>query len=265
MNSSHRERITQAIDLFRELARRDLQERYRGTWGGLIWAFAQPLFLLVLYTVTFGLALGVRATSKADVLSYGAFLFIGLIVHQAVGECLHRGASCVSGRPNLVKKMVFPLGMLPLVVSLTALVHALIALSVWLLFHWIVFGPPPLTALLAPFALVAMLPALAGLSSLFATLGAFFRDTRETATLLSHVLLFATPVFYSREHLPPRFADWLSINPFSGLIEVLRALLLGSPMPCALTLGWTALVFLGLACVGFALFGSARRRFAEVL
>ena len=116
-----------------ELTKRDFNGRYRGSFGGIFWSFAQPLFLLAVYTVAFGVILKARWSFSGSTGEYALMLFAGLIVFNAFSECLNRCTTLITGNPNIVKKVVFPLELLPVSAVGTVLVHALIGIGVWVI------------------------------------------------------------------------------------------------------------------------------------
>lgn len=251
--------------LFGELLKRDVAGRYRGSWGGLLWAFAQPLFLLCVYTLAFGLIVGVRRQQGGDAFEYGVFLFIGLIIYNAFSECIVRAPTLILAQPNFVKKVVFPLYILPAVCACTALLHAAIGFLVWLLVYSLLFGLPKVQALALPLILLSCAPALLGIGWLLASVGAFFRDLPQIASLVSHALLFLTPVFYDASNIPSQYRPLLYANPLSVVIETARGLLLPGEVPSLLPLAIYTGVSVAFALVSLALFNWMRPRFADVV
>ena len=143
-----------------ELTKREFSGRYRESWGGVAWSLAQPLFLLTVYTIAFGVILKTRWGGIGDSTEYALVLFAGLIVFILFSECLTKSATLVAGNPNYVKKVVFPLELLPFVTVVTALIHAMIGIAIWFLGYFILFGTPHATAILFPVVLVCLIPLL---------------------------------------------------------------------------------------------------------
>jgi len=110
-----------------QMVRRDIAQRYRGSVGGLLWAVVQPLLMLTIYTLVFGSVLKVKWPGAEDSLDYALILFIGLVPYMFVSEGLARAPSLIVGSANLVKKIAFPLQVLPVMSVATAALHALIA------------------------------------------------------------------------------------------------------------------------------------------
>ena len=251
--------------LFGQLLKRDVAGRYRGSWGGLVWAFVQPLFLLCVYTIAFGLIVGVRRQQGGDAFDYGVFLFIGLIVYNAFSECIVRAPTLILAQPNFVKKVVFPLYILPMVCACTALLHAAIGFLVWLLVYSVLFGLPKVGTLALPLILLSCAPSLLGIGWLLASFGAYFRDLPQIASLASHALLFLTPVFYEATNIPSQYRALLYANPLSVVIETARGLLLPGDVPSLVPLAIYAGISVVFALVSLALFSWMRPRFADVV
>ena len=157
-------------DLVIELLKREFSGRYRGSFGGLAWSFVQPLFLLAVYTVAFGVILKSRWGLSGGTADYALLLFAGLIVFNACAECLAKAPTLITESPNFVKKVVFPLEILPWVMALTAMVHALVGVAVWFLGHLLLRGALPWTAVFFPLVLACFFPLLLGIGWLLAAL-----------------------------------------------------------------------------------------------
>ena len=248
-----------------ELARREFAGRYRGSFGGVAWSFAQPLFLLAVYTLAFGVILKTQWGFAGGTGDYALMVFAGLIVFNAFAECLARAPLLVVANPNFVKKIVFPLQLLPWVLTLTILLHALLAVAVWLLVYAVLHGTPPATALFAPLLLAALAPLLLGAGWLLAATGVVVRDVGQLTGLVSHALLFLTPIFYSADAAPPVLRALLALNPLTFVVEQMRSVLYLGRAPA-----WDGLAAYVAASSLFAwlalvLFLRLRRGFADLV
>jgi lipopolysaccharide transport system permease protein len=248
-----------------ELTRREFSGRYRGSFGGILWSFAQPLFLLGVYTLAFGIILKARWSPEGGTTEYALMLFAGLIVFNAFSECLARSTTLVTDNPNFVKKVVFPLELLPFITVATALIHALIATAVWLAGEVFLLGMPKASAVLFPVVLACFVPVLLGLGWLLSALGVLVRDISQLTGMLSHALLFLTPIFYSTEAAPAPLQGLLMLNPLTFIVEQFRVVLFLGRMP-----SWTGLaVYFALGCVfawaSLAFFRRLRPNFADMV
>jgi lipopolysaccharide transport system permease protein len=248
-----------------ELARREFSGRYRGSFGGVVWSLAQPLFLLAVYTVAFGVIFKARWGFAGGTGDYALMLFAGLVVFNTFAECLAKAPTLITANPNFVKKVVFPLETLPWVMALTAVFHALIGIAVWFIGYLILVGVPSPNALLFPLVLACFFPLLLGLGWLLSAAGVAVRDIGHVTTMVSHALLFLTPIFYSIDAVPPVLHGLLMVNPLTFVVEQLRLVLVFGKTPL---FGGLAIYFVLstlFAWVALQFFRRLRPRFADML
>ena len=257
--------LIQHRSLIFELTKREFTGRYRGSFGGIAWSFIQPLFLLSIYTLAFGVILKTRWGTSGDTTEYALMLFAGLIVFNAFSECLIKSSTLISSNPNFVKKVVFPLELLPVVTVAAVLVHALIAIAVWYAGYIIIFGIPHLSSLFFPIILTCLIPILLGIALLFSAIGVVVRDINQVTGMLNHALLFLTPIFYSIEAAPPILRTALIMNPLTFIVEQLRAILFLGHMPNFTGLFIYFLVATLFAWCSLLLFRRLRPTFADMV
>jgi len=251
-------------ELVGELARREFSGRYRGSFGGAAWSFAQPLLLLAIYTVAFGVILQARWGFGGGTADYALMVFAGLIVFNAFAECLNAAPRLVTANPNFVKKIVFPLEVLAPVMALNAIFHALIGIAVWLVGYALLFGAPPATAALFPLVLLAFFPILVGLGWLLSAIGVVVRDIGQLTALLTHALLFLTPIFYSLDVVPAQLRALFMANPLTFVVGELRAVLTGHALAAGPLVVYFVLGAL-FAWASFIVFRRMRPGFAEMV
>jgi lipopolysaccharide transport system permease protein len=167
--------------------------------------------------------------------------------------------------PNYVKKVVFPLEILPWIAIGSALFHGLVSLLVWLIFYLFLFGIPSPVALLFPAVVLPLILLTAGLCWFLAALGVYVRDTSQLTTILTTVLMFLSPIFYPASALPENVKSLLLLNPLAPTIEHVRGILIWNSVP-----NWNSWIVhllgsLAVACLGFAWFQKTRRGFADVI
>ncbi len=252
-------------ELLLELVKREFSGRYRGSFGGLAWSFAQPLFLLTVYTIAFGVILRMRWGFAGGTGDYALMVFAGLIVFNAFAECLGTAPTLVTSNPNYVKKVVFPLEILPWVTAVTAISHALIGILVWFAGYAILYGAPKPTAALFPLVLACLFPLLLGMGWLLVALGVIVRDIGQLATLVSHALLFLTPIFYGIDAVPPLLQNVLLANPLTFVVEQLRLVLYHGAAPSLPGLAAYFALASIFAALCLAIFRRLRPRFAEMV
>ncbi len=250
-----------------ELTKRDVIGRYRGSFMGLAWSFVHPLVMLVVYTFVFSVVFKARwgtGASESHV-DFALVLFVGLIVHGIFAESAQRAPSLVLSNVNYVKKIVFPLEILPVVAVGATLFHASVSLAVLLLGMLVTGAPLHPGIVLLPIIMAPLAIAVLGLSWILASLGVFLRDIQQTIGILSTVLMFLSPIFYPASALPASFQGLLALNPLTFVIEQARAVaFLDNPVNW---IGW--LLYLGcatlVAALGFSWFQRTRRGFADVV
>lgn len=248
-----------------ELTKREFSGRYQGSFGGIVWSFAQPLFLLSVYTIAFGVILKARWGFAGSTAEYALMLFAGLIIFNIFSECLSKSTTLVTGNPNFVKKVVFPLELLPFVTAATVLIHALIGIAVWFLGYIFLFGAPKTTAILFPVILVCFVPILLGLGWALSALGVIVRDISQLTGMLIHTLLFLTPIFYSIEAAPPLLQNLLLLNPLTFIVEQFRLILFFGQMPAMKGLAVYFALSTLFAWVSLVLFRRLRPSFADMV
>jgi lipopolysaccharide transport system permease protein len=248
-----------------QMARRDVLDRYRGSILGFLWSIFNPMFMLLIYTFVFAVVM--RATwpgTSGGSLEYAMNVFAGLIVFSFFSEVVSRAPTLVVGNANLVKKVVFPLEVLPWVMLASSLFHAAMSFLVLLMFVFVVKGSLPVTILLFPLVLVPVALLALGLAWALSSLGVFFRDMSHTVGLLMAAWMFMSPIFYPLATVPEPARRWLMLNPLARPIEDARLLMHGMlPEP----VGYVLLVAGSLlaAWVGIAWFMRTKHAFADVL
>jgi lipopolysaccharide transport system permease protein len=248
-----------------ELIKREFSGRYQGSFGGIVWSFVQPLFLLAVYTIAFGVILRSRWGFAGGTAEYALMLFAGLIIFNLFSECLTKSPTLVTSNPNFVKKVVFPLELLPVIAVATALIHALIGIAVWFLGHILLFGIPKTTAMLFPVILACFVPILLGVGWLLAALGVVVRDISQLTGMLNHTLLFLTPIFYSIEAAPPVLQRLLLLNPLTFVVEQFRLVLFYGQMPALKGLAVYFVLASFFAWGSLVLFRRLRPTFADMV
>lgn len=253
--------------LIRLLVVREVAGRYRGSILGIFWSFFNPVFMLAVYTFVFSVVFKARWGTGGDEsrAEFALILFAGLLIFNLFAECINRAPLLILANINYVKKVVFPLEILPWVAFGAALFHALVSLAVWLLFSFWVFGVPHGTLLLFPLVLAPLALLVMGLSWFLAALGVFLRDVAQVIGVMTTLLMFLTPIFYPLSAIPEAYRVFLHFNPLTFIVEQSRGLLIFGAAPAWGRLGLlTAVAFL-VAWLGFAWFQKTRKGFADVL
>ena len=254
-------------DLISQFTRREVEGRYRGSFLGVLWSFVHPLVLLMTYTFVFGMVFGARwpQGQRGNLGEFSLVLFCGLIAYNLFSDCVTRAPGLVVAVPSYVRKVVFPLEILPVTVVGSAIFHGLVSLSALLLYQVALTRQLHPTLLLLPLVAVPLVLLSLGLSWFLSGLGVYVRDVGYLVGLVLQVLLFATPVFYPVELVGPRLQVIFAFNPLAFVVEnVRRVVLWGRPPDWSGLALWSA-VSAVVMVLGYAWFMKTKRGFADVL
>lgn len=227
--------------------------------------------MLSIYTFVFSVVFKVRLDSQNgsaiydDEFAFALLLFTGLILFNLFSECLARAPGLILANINYVKKIIFPLEILPLISLCSALFHAGISFLVLFSFLLITSHPIEWTVIFLPIILLPLVFLTLGLSWILASIGVFVRDIGQFIGLILTMLLFLSPIFYPASALPESIRDYLFLNPLTLIIEQARAVILYGQLP-----DWGSLILYYLfafliAWTGLLWFNKTRKGFADVL
>lgn len=261
-------RIAEHRRLIGRLTARDIQAKYRGSFFGLIWAVMTPLLMLVIFTFVFGVVFKGRwasAAPDAPTQEFSLIIFFGLTIYNFVAEVISRAPTAVTSNNTYVKKVVFPLEILTVVIILSALTQFGISFALFMGFYGFVFGWPPIEILLFPIVFAPLLIAVAGVSWLLASLGVFVRDLSQFIPLALTALLFLSPIFYPVANLPEATQSWLALGPLAPILESARAVVIFGAPPNWAALGVYWALALAIGSFGYWWFYRTQKGFADVL
>jgi lipopolysaccharide transport system permease protein len=246
---------------------REVQARYRGSYLGIVWAFATPLLMLIVYTFVFSVIFKARWQSSGaeSVMDFALTLFSGLIAFNMFSDCATRAPTLIGSNPNYVKKVVFPLEVLPLSVVASALIHSLISVSIVVVGMLVSSGKLYWTTLYLPLVYLPLIAFTLGVSWLLASLGVFIRDIRNFVDVIVRLLFFLTPIFYPMSAVPAALHPLYGLNPLVTIVENFRRVVIWGLSPDWLWLGSVTL-FSGLMMLGsYMWFMKMKRAFADVI
>ena len=257
-------------DLIAQFTKRELVGRYRGAYLGLLWAFLIPLLMLTIYTFVFSEVLNARWTLNPNEppTHFALTMFCGLIVFNILAECLTRSPSLILGNPNFVKKVIFPLEILPVSLLGASFVHGAICLAILIVGQAIFLPEFPATlsaAWLFPIWIVPLVALTLGLSWFVAALGVFVRDIGQAITIIVQMLFFMTPIFYPVTLVPEGWRWVLRINPLTTIVEGARATLIEGRPPDWGAWGVVTVLSLVAMQLGYVWMMKCRRGFADVV
>lgn len=252
--------------LLYDLVKREIAGRYRGSTFGILWSFFNPVLMLSVYTFVFSVVFEARwlggSNSKTE---FAMVLFSGLMAFNLFAENINRSPSLIISNANYVKKVVFPLEILPFVTLGSAFFHFSVSWLVWMVFHLIFLAPPPITVLLLPIALTPLIFLSLGLAWFFSSLGVFLRDIGQVIAVFTMALMYLTPIFYPASVVPPKYQNWMALNPLTANIEQVRNVMswgLGIDWRSWL---WQMILGAAVAWLGFIWFQKTRPGFSDVV
>ena len=200
-------------DLIWQMTKRDVIGRYRGSTLGLLWSFFNPILMLAIYTFIFSVVFQIRwgqmTGSKTE---FAIFLFAGLIVYNLFSECIDRAPGLILENVNYVKKVLFPLEILPWVTICSALFHTAINILVLLVFYLIINASLNWTLIFLPLILLPLVFVSVGLVWFLSSLSVYIRDFKEVIKIVTRILLFMSPIFYPLSAVPESFRSFLYLN-----------------------------------------------------
>jgi lipopolysaccharide transport system permease protein len=254
-------------ELLREFTRLEFSGRYQGTQLGMLWSLITPLVTLGVYTFVFSAVFKTSwsGSGQGGVMEFALSLLTGLACFEVVSGAAARGATVMAENVNFVKKVVFPLEVLPVSVALALSAQSLLSLGLVCAARVLTGAGLPETALLAPLGYVPLVLLAAGLGLWLAPVGVAAKDVGHMITAFMQLFFFMTPIVYPLSAVPERYQPILALNPLHVVIEHFRRTLLLGQQP-----DWTALALVtGFAVVflllGFAWFMQLKKVFADVL
>jgi len=251
------------IYLFSELVKRDVLLRYRGAMFGMLWVLINPLIMLAILALVFGHIFQSRWPQQQSGAPFWIVLYSGLIAFNIFADTVARAPTAVRSYPNFVKKIIFPVGILPLVPLGSALVHATFNFAI-LLIALAITGHLHVAALLYPLVLVPLLLGALGVTWFVAAWGVFIKDMSQIIPPFVQMLMFVSPVLYPASVAPAALQPLYRYNPLGIVVESCRSAALGLPVDWR---SWGASLFCGaaVAASGWWFFRHAREEFADAL
>lgn len=250
-----------------QMTRREVVGRYRGSVMGIAWSFFQPLLMLAVYTFVFSVIFKAKWGGEIGdgKVSFAIIFFSGLIVHGLFAECVNRAPGLILNNVNYVKRVVFPLEVLPVVAMGTTIFHVIVSLLI-LLGAMMVFGLNfHLTSLYLPLVLFPLVLVTLGISWFMAAMGVYLRDLGHVVAIVTTIMLFMSPIFYPISAVPVSLRNIIHLNPLTFIIEQVRAVIIWGTSPSWLWFIVYSGISLFIAWAGFWLFQRTRKGFSDVV
>ena len=247
---------------------RAIEERYRGSILGLACSLLTPLMMLFVYTFIFSTVFQSRWPGTADdgnKLQFAILLFSGLSLYSFMSEVLLQSSNIIINHTNYVKKVVFPISILPVITTMSALFNLIISLIILVIFQALSEHAIPLTALYLPLIILPLVLCLLGLSMFIASLGTYLRDINQIITPMVTALLFLGPILYPMSALPAVAQKYMYLNPLSFPVEQIRDIVIWGKSP-----NWSGqIIYLVISILiliaGNTWFNKTKKGFADVL
>jgi lipopolysaccharide transport system permease protein len=214
-------------NLITRLVRREFSARYRGSLLGVFWSLLTPVLTVLVFSFVFGVVFktkwGAGQTSNGN---FVVILLLGLTINNIFAESISRAPTVIVSNLSYVKRVVFPLEILPVVVVIGSLVNASLALGIVIVANFLITGAIHPTLLFLPFVLAPYIVLVAGVTMFLSSVGVFIRDLGQIVGLLVTVVLFMTPIFYPLSSVPEPYRALLYLNPLTFTVEQARAVAL---------------------------------------
>lgn len=252
--------------LILQMTKRNLVGKFKGSFFGLLWSFINPLIMLGIYTFAFSVVFKAKwGIDNEGHLDFALILFASLTIFNLFGEILKESPLLIISQANFVKKVVFPLEILPISSLLAALAHSGISLGIFILFFGVAHLSLPVTLLLLPLVILPLVLISLGVSYILASLGVFLRDIGYFMNHVITILLFTSPVFFSMERIPVQFRTLMLLNPIAYLLEDARSVMIFGKYPNWIALGSYTVFGFVLLIFGYWTFQKTRKGFADVM
>ena len=254
--------------LIQNLVVRELKARYRGTVLGFLWSFFNPLLLMIVYTAVFGLIINPRDPAfESNPMVYALYLFCGILPWHWFSSSTLESANVLMINGNLIKKILFPAEVLPVVTVTSNMIHFFFGLPILFLFLLIMGRPLTVYALLLPVVVVVQYIFTIAFNLLISSLTVHFRDIKDILANWLTFWFFTTPIIYAMTfpsiQKSAALRLLLNLNPMTHIIQGYQYCLFYGELFRWKRLGVTLLVSLVLFVVGYIVFDRLRDSFAE--
>jgi lipopolysaccharide transport system permease protein len=254
-------------NLISQMTWREIASRYKGSYLGMLWSLINPLLLLVIFTFVFSVVFKAKwgISVSENRVEFALALFCGLLIFNVFSESINRAPGLILTNQNYVKKVIFPLEILPVTIVFSSFFHMLVSLGIFLLGVIIFMGTIHWTIVFFPLIAVSLLSLTLGLTWLLSSIGVFIRDVGYTVGFLTTALFFLTPIFYPISAVPTNFQIFIKLNPLSVIMENNRRILMWGHLPDWTWLFAVVLFSFVIMVLGYGFFMKSKRAFADVI
>lgn len=252
--------------LLRQLVKKDIKQRYQGSVLGMLWSFIVPVLMLVIYTFVFSVIFQAKwDINTDDKYQFALVLFCGLSAFNMFSEVLNRSTMLIASNANYVKKVIFPLEILPVMVTCSALFNCVISFGILIVAKFVIYRNVSPTLYMIFLAMIPLIILSVGVGLLVSALSVYLKDIGNFVSVFVTILMYVSPVFFPLASVPESFRKVCEINPMTYIIENFRNVVFYGT-----SLNWK---FFGISCLasviiyllGKAVFMRAKEGFADVL
>jgi lipopolysaccharide transport system permease protein len=251
--------------LLGDFVKQDLKYRYTGGSLGFFWTVVTPLMELITYTFVFHGLIGISFHPQAGWTNYALFLFSGMVTWLAMSDGVSQASASVTNNGHLIKKVNFPVMILPTHLVSSATVNQCIRFSVLILATLVLTGNISWHILFLPFVIALQFAFTLGLGLLLSVCNVYFRDTNHWVNAILLLWMFITPIFYPAAAYPKKYILMLQLNPLAHLVGVYRELLLNQTMPHPHSIIIVAVTATLSLVVGYSVFHHHQRKFSDFI
>lgn len=252
--------------LLRQLVKKDIQQRYQGSILGMLWSFIVPILMLVIYTFVFSEVFQAKwDIDTSDKYQFALVLFCGLSAFNMVAEVMNRSTILIVSNTNYVKKVIFPLEILPVVITCSALFNCVISFAILIVAKLVLYHNVSSTLYLIILAMIPLIVMSVGLGLFISALSVYLKDVGNIISVLVTVLMYMSPVFFPLSAVPEKFRGICEANPMTYIIENFRNVVLHGKCLDWKFYGISCVVALGIYLFGKVVFMRAKEGFADVL
>lgn len=252
--------------LLGQLVKKDIRQRYQGSVLGVFWSFLVPVLMLVIYTFIFSEVFQAKwDMDTSDTYQFALMLFCGLSAFNLVGEVMNRSTMFIAAHTNYVKKVIFPLEMLPVVLALSALFHCAISFGILIVAKLILYhNLSPTLYLILP-AMAPLIVLAVGLGLFISAVSVYLKDMGNAISVIVTVLMYISPVFFPLDAVPDGFRAFCEMNPMTYIIENFRNVVLYGKYLDGRFFAMSCAAAFAVYLIGYAVFMRAKEGFADVI
>lgn len=250
-------RLYEYRELLKSNVKKEIRGKYKGSILGILWSFINPLLVVLVYAIVFPYILRVNEEN------YLIFLIVGIIPWTFFTNVISQGTTSVLINANIIKKVYFPREILPISIALSGLVNFFI--SCIIIFLFVIFSGIGITKYVLILPIIAFIQFLISLGIIFFTsaINVYIRDIEYIVNFIINLLFYATPIVYSVDMFPKKFAWIINLNPMTSIINAYRSIFYYGKMPDLMSLFITGMFSIVLVILGYIVFRKMEKGFAE--